>query len=83
ARRRARRSDVEHDPEARAIATAIIAMAHQLGLEVVGEGVETEAQERFLREHGCDALQGYRYAIPMPAAEMARLLVGPLRGGEP
>ena len=69
--------DVAHDPDAQAIVTAIIAMAHQLGLEVVGEGVETEAQERFLREHGCDELQGYRYGQPVPAAEIARMLMPP------
>ena len=66
--------DLATDPEAQAIVTAIIAMAHRLGLEVVGEGVESEAQEAFLREHGCDELQGYRFGKPMPAAEMTRLL---------
>ncbi len=67
--------EIETDPEAQAIATAIIAMAHQLGLEVVAEGVETEGQERFLRDHGCDALQGYRYGRPVSAGETARLLL--------
>jgi EAL domain-containing protein (putative c-di-GMP-specific phosphodiesterase class I) len=63
--------DVATDPEAQAITTAIIAMAHRLGLKVVGEGVETELQDRFLREHGCDELQGYRYGRPMTAGDMA------------
>ena len=66
--------DVATNAEAQAITTAIIAMAHRLGLEVVGEGVESEAQETFLRENGCDALQGFRFGKPMTAAEMTELL---------
>ena len=50
-------------------------MADQLGLELGGEGVETEGQERFLCDHGCDALQGYRYGRPVSAGETARLLL--------
>ena len=68
--------EIECDPEAQAIATAIIAMAHRLALKVVGEGVESEAQERFLRDHGCDELQGYRYGRPVPADEISRVLAG-------
>ncbi|MDR6990389.1 EAL domain-containing protein [Luteimonas sp. 3794] len=49
-----------------AITTAILAMAHQLGLCVVAEGVETEAQHDFLREAGCNQIQGYRIARPLP-----------------
>lgn len=48
----------------RSIATAIISMAHDLGLEVVSEGVETEEQAEFLRENHCDLLQGYHLARP-------------------
>ena len=68
-------SELETDPEAQVIVSAIIAMAHQLGLKVVGEGVETDAQERFLLEHGCDELQGYRYGRPASAGDIARLLL--------
>ena len=64
-------SEIETDPEAQAIVTAILAMAHQLGLAVVAEGVETEAQERVLREHRCEELQGYLFGRPMPAAALA------------
>ena len=47
------------------IATSIIAIARQMDMAVVAEGVETEEQEYFLRMHGCSLVQGYRYATPM------------------
>ncbi|WP_310451082.1 EAL domain-containing protein [Sulfuritalea sp.] len=61
--------DIESDPNDVAICTATIALAHNLGLTVVGEGVETEAQHRFLTGHGCDYLQGYLFSKPVVAAE--------------
>ena len=64
--------DVPGDGEA--IATAIIAMAHSLGMTVVAEGVETGDQLAFLREAGCDIMQGYYFARPMPVAELTALL---------
>ncbi len=66
--------DVEADREAQAITTAILAMARQLGLAVVAEGVETEAQERFLQSHGCEEIQGFLVGRPMPAAAFAELM---------
>jgi EAL domain-containing protein (putative c-di-GMP-specific phosphodiesterase class I) len=48
---------------------SIIVMAHDLGLEVIAEGVETAAQASFLRGEKCDELQGYLSAKPLPAAE--------------
>ena len=56
------------------LVTAAIAMGHGLGLEVVAEGVETAAQASFLRELGCDLLQGYLMGRPQPAAEVMRQL---------
>ena len=50
---------------------AAVQLAHALGLHVVAEGVETAEQERILMEIGCDALQGFRYAKPMPAKRLA------------
>jgi EAL domain-containing protein (putative c-di-GMP-specific phosphodiesterase class I) len=49
-------------------------MAHSLGLSVVAEGVETEEQVRFLRQHKCDQLQGYYLAQPMPQGVCAKWL---------
>jgi diguanylate cyclase (GGDEF)-like protein/PAS domain S-box-containing protein len=52
-------------PEDAAITVAIIDMAHALGLTVIAEGVETIEQRDFLRDYGCDGIQGYFYAQPM------------------
>lgn len=57
-----------------ATAAAILAMARQLGIAVVADGVEIEEQERFLREHGCQYARGYRYGKPMPAESFAEFL---------
>jgi EAL domain-containing protein (putative c-di-GMP-specific phosphodiesterase class I) len=49
-------------------------MGHNLGLEVVAEGVETADQERFLLSLGCDTFQGYLYSRPIEADDLAELL---------
>ncbi len=61
-------------PEDAAITTAIIAMAHALGLKVVGEGIETDAQRQVLLEQGCDEMQGYLFSHPMPPEQLAPIL---------
>ena len=55
-----------------AICAAIIAMAHQLGLSVVAEGIETEEQLKFLRDQGCEYGQGFLLGKPMPAEKISR-----------
>ena len=57
-----------------AIVRAIIVMAHSLGLAVVAEGVEELAQLNFLRENGCDEIQGYFISRPVPAAQLTPIL---------
>jgi diguanylate cyclase len=63
-------NNIEHDPENAAIATAIIAMAKSLGMNVTAEGVETNAQLAFLKDRQCDEAQGFFLAKPMPAIEI-------------
>lgn len=67
-------ADVETDGDDLALTTAIIAMAHSLGIQAVAEGVETEGQFALLRERGCDLAQGYWLGYPVTAEEFARLL---------
>jgi diguanylate cyclase (GGDEF)-like protein/PAS domain S-box-containing protein len=59
--------DIHTDPDDRSIVTAVIALAHSLHLSVVAEGVETEDQLAFLRELGCDTIQGYLFSRPVTA----------------
>lgn len=66
--------DIPADHDDAAIAMAIIAMAHNLGIRVIAEGVETAAQQGFLVDHYCDAMQGFHLSTPLPAAEAVRLL---------
>ena len=63
--------DLSHDTDTEdaAITTTVLAMARSLGLKVVAEGVETEAQLEFLRDHRCDEIQGFWLAPPLEAAE--------------
>jgi EAL domain-containing protein (putative c-di-GMP-specific phosphodiesterase class I) len=49
-------------------------MAHELDLEVIAEGVETEAQRNYLLDRGCDQFQGYLFGRPQPVEELGKLL---------
>ena len=62
--------DLESGVDARAIVDAVVRLAHALGLRVVAEGVETAGQRDVLLQLGCDELQGYFFAKPMPAASL-------------
>ena len=62
--------DVPQNADAAAIVRAIVQLGLSLGMTVIAEGVETEAQERFLRELGCEELQGLRIAPPLSEADL-------------
>jgi EAL domain-containing protein (putative c-di-GMP-specific phosphodiesterase class I) len=66
--------DITVDADDAAITTAIIAMAHSLGIQVIAEGVETEAQLQFLRMRGSEIVQGYYFGRPVTAGQFARNL---------
>ncbi|MCY7313506.1 MAG: EAL domain-containing protein [Pseudoxanthomonas sp.] len=68
-------ADMQRDPDDLALTTAIIAMAHSLGITVVAEGVEKEAQYDILRARGCNLAQGYWLGHPMTATEFRHLLI--------
>jgi len=64
--------DLEHSPDAQAIVEAVVRLSHALGMSVVAEGVETEAQRQVLVKLGCDELQGYLLGRPMLEADLHR-----------
>ncbi|MEK6593637.1 MAG: EAL domain-containing protein, partial [Pseudomonadota bacterium] len=70
------------DSDDAAITRAIIAMAHSLRLKVIAEGVETEEQLRFLRDHDCDEMQGYYFSRPLPKDDFFRLIQDSSAAGE-
>jgi len=68
--------DITTDPNDAAIVQAIIAMSEALGLSVIAEGVETEAQRAFLDQHGCHAFQGYLFSKPVPLDQFEAVVRG-------
>lgn len=66
--------DIADDPDDRAIVSAIIGLAHSLQMDVIAEGVETEAQLAYLRERQCGIMQGYLFSRPVGSDEVLRLL---------
>jgi EAL domain-containing protein (putative c-di-GMP-specific phosphodiesterase class I) len=74
--------DITTDPDDATITQAVISMAHSLGLKVVAEGVETEAQLAFLMRYGCDEVQGFLFSRPVPGEECGKLIadVRPMLG---
>lgn len=70
--------DILSDSKSEQITSAIIAMGHQLSLEVIAEGVETFAQAQLLSVQGCDDLQGFYYARPLPASDIEKFIAYPV-----
>ncbi|MBR0751878.1 EAL domain-containing protein [Bradyrhizobium jicamae] len=70
--------DLPNDSEDQAIAQAIISMGKALGMTVVAEGVETAAQQAFLRRHACDEMQGYLVSKPVPPQDIVDLVRLPI-----
>ena len=68
-------SDITHSMDDAAIVRAIISLAHSLRLKVIAEGVETAQQLAFLRQHGCDQMQGYLFSRPLAASAFEQLLL--------
>lgn len=66
--------ELEHDEDAKTLTRLVIAMADALGVDAVAEGVESEAQKRFLSAHGCPVQQGYLFSRPVPARDFDALL---------
>jgi EAL domain-containing protein (putative c-di-GMP-specific phosphodiesterase class I)/DNA-binding NarL/FixJ family response regulator len=66
--------DVANDFQKSAIIKALIEMGHNLNLKIIAEGVETKAELEFLRQHNCDAIQGFLFSRPLPTAEFEKLL---------
>ena len=66
--------DISTDIEDKAIVSAVINMAKSLGLTTIAEGVETAAQLEFLREHGCEEVQGYYYSKPLSAEQFIKFI---------
>jgi EAL domain-containing protein (putative c-di-GMP-specific phosphodiesterase class I) len=71
--------DIPDDADDMAITRSVILLAHSMGLSVVAEGVETEAQRSFLVECGCDEMQGFLFSKPLPPAELAERVLGHLQ----
>jgi EAL domain-containing protein (putative c-di-GMP-specific phosphodiesterase class I) len=69
--------DLTSDPDDAAISQAVISLGHSLGLKVIAEGVETDAQLALLAGYGCDEVQGYLVSRPVPVQEATRLLMLP------
>jgi len=73
--------EITNDSRDTAIIRSIIATAHNLGLKVTAEGVETSRQREFLKTHGCDEIQGYHFLRPLPEAEVTTFLKNENDGG--
>lgn len=69
--------NIDQNPTNAVITASIIQMAHQLGLKVVAEGIETAEELAFLQQHNCNEAQGYLFGVPLPAKEFQHLILNP------
>jgi EAL domain-containing protein (putative c-di-GMP-specific phosphodiesterase class I)/FixJ family two-component response regulator len=67
--------NANEDTQNAAITTAVILLGHSLSMTVIAEGVETEAELDFLKQHQCDIMQGYLFSRPQPAAIIESMLI--------
>ncbi len=67
--------DIAVDPNDAIIARTIIAMAQNMNLQVIAEGVETDEQRKFLEQNGCTMFQGYFFGKPLPVGEFEQQLI--------
>jgi EAL domain-containing protein (putative c-di-GMP-specific phosphodiesterase class I) len=67
-------ADLETDKRARAIVQSVVALGHELGMEIIAEGVETVDVARILADMGCDVAQGYYFARPMAPDALRRFV---------
>ena len=72
---------IEGDPACKAMTAALVHLAHELNCELIAEGIETEGEEKIMRELGVDCGQGYYYARPLPIVAAQRFLLD--RGAQP
>lgn len=66
--------DLGQDPDDETLVRTIIAMAHNLNLKVVAEGVETKIQYDYVKHYGCDTVQGFLFGQPVPCDQIAQML---------
>lgn len=66
--------DIDRDKNSEAITSAIISLGHNLDLQVIAEGVETQEQYTFLKSQLCDEIQGYLFGKPAPANEISKMI---------
>lgn len=71
--------DIEHDPEDRAIVSAVVSMSESLGLRTIAEGVETQGQIDFLKQEGCDEVQGYYFSKPRLFKDLLTTVAEPIQ----
>ncbi len=69
---------MHHTPESREVVRTIVRLAHNLGMSVIAEGVETEGQLAVLREMECDLAQGYLFSRPVSAEKIPGLMGDPV-----